>query len=159
MATAPQFLITAAEYRANIRRQKMHARIIWWKERLEEPLEEWERGFLRYQRAQPIPNEAGRPGRPLSGRGLSDAEYALLRTGRLSEDADYLNPNGKGAPRRHDNTAIAMHVAYRIRFDKWRITRAWGDAQRAFKVTKEQVRYAWDKYGYAATAHHPAQIK
>ena len=145
-----QFLITADEYRANIRRQKMYARIIWWKERLEEPLEEWERDFLRYQRSRPIPNEVGRRGRPISGRGLSDAAYALLRTSRLSEDVDYLNPAGEGAPRKHDNAAIALHVQSMIQFRGMNITRAWTDAQESFGVTKEQVRYAWEKCGAAA---------
>lgn len=150
MTARLQFLITADEYRANIRRQKVYARIIWWKERLDEPLEEWERGFLRYQRSRPIPNEPGRRGRPLSGRGLSDVEYALLRTSRLDEDMNYLNPGGDGAPRKHDNAAIALYVQSMIQFHGMNVTRAWQDAQKSFCVTKEQVRYAWEKCGAAA---------
>lgn len=148
MTTRLQFLIAPEEYRANIRRQKIYARIIWWKERLEEPLDEWERGFLRYQRSQTIP-AIGR-GRPKTGKGLSDTEYALLRTSRLSDDANYLNPSGDGAPRKHDNAAIALHVQSMIQFHAMNVTRAWQDAQRVFGVTKEQVRYAWDKCGAAA---------
>lgn len=156
MTTRLQFLTTARDYRANIRRQKVYARIIWWKERLEEPLEEWERDFLAAQRKYPIPNEAGRRGRPLSGRGLTDAEYALLRTSRISEDVDYLNPGGDGAPRKHDNAAIAMHVQSMIQFRKMNVTAAWADAQRLFGVSKEQVRYAWTQCGVAASEYFRA---
>lgn len=158
MAARLQFLVSPEDYRANIRRQKTIARLIWLKEQLDEPLEEWERAFLRFQRTQPIPNEPGRRGRPVSGRNLSDVDYAVLRTSRLSESVDYLNPSGDGAPRKHDNAAIAMHVQSMIQFRGMNITRAWADAQRVFKITKEQARYAWEKYGEDA-ANYFLEVK
>lgn len=153
MTARLQFMILPHEYRENILRQKMYARTIWWKERLDEPLEEWEQAFLQFQRSQPIPNEPGRRGRPISGRSLSDSEYAVLRTSRLAEDSVYLNPSGDGAPRKHDNAAIAMHVQSMIQFRGLNVTAAWKDAQRAFNVTKEQVRYAWEKCGADAASY------
>lgn len=148
-----QFLISHAEYRANILRQKRMAKYILWKERLEEPLDEVERNFLTYQRSRPIPNLPGKRGRPTSGKSLSDAEYAVLRTSRLQEERDYLNPSNSGAPRKHDNATIALHIQAMIRFHGMNVTRAWADAQKHFCITKEQARYAWKQCGESAKAY------
>lgn len=153
-----QFLRTAAEYAAYIRRQQLFASYIRWKTRLEFPLDRTELGFLAAHRKHPIP--ASGKGRPRNYDHLDDVEYACLRTSRLSLVAPNMNPGKKrkrygldGRPRKHDYANMALYVQSLIQFHGYNKTAAFEVVADAYGVDKSQIAYAWQDSGEAAELH------